>query len=427
MRTYVSTLILIFISLGLFAQDSKVTTGKVKYQEGKYKEALESLNTALEDPGSLSKKKVPEAYYYRGKSYMSLMSKTAYDQLHEELETMVDFPFLALEDFKSAIATSKDENDTYAKLASVDLITVRNMMLQGGLTSINTFSTLEDGPDRTTLVNEAYKYLNAALDIQEDYLVHDLLGQVDDATGKKKEAYEHYFIASELIESDPPGNPDLYVGYLFYRKARYEMYEMENTSAALSTIKTGEAMVDREFNKYDAVQREQSIAVYEQIKDDLLRFKLNSYMNRAGSDEESYAAMSEAVKDNPYDYTIRVAFAQLCETLGKEDEAINAYLDAGKIDPNQFLAWFNLGAIYTNKAVDIKKVSNELDDIEEAARMDEEANVEFANALTYLEKAYGVKPTDLEVLRALQNVAIQLNDGDRYQKYLGEYKALTGN
>lgn len=252
--------ILLFMAFSVQSQDTKVTTAVVQFNEGKYKSALESLNAALENPEELKEKNVAKAYYYRGESYLKLMAKTAYDQDHDELLKMAQYPFLAKEDFEKAVEL--EGSIDFGAKAQASLVTLRNVMLQGGLTALNTLYTINEESERKGFINEADAYLNAALEIEEEYLVQDLLGQLANEQNKRKEAYEHFTKSLDLFQKDPPPNPDLYIAYVAYRKALYEAYYKDydensgdvfgDVESALASLKLGLNMLDTEYLRYDA-------------------------------------------------------------------------------------------------------------------------------------------------------------------------------
>lgn len=433
MKTLAITAFTLFLGLTLFAQDAKVTTGVTYYNQGAYKKALNTLNEALENPNEIKDKYKAKAYYYRGESYLKLMSQTAYDQKHDELLEMAQYPFYAKDDFKKAIEL--EGNEDYGKKAQVSLLTLRNVMLQGGLTALNTLYTVDDEETRKGFINEADAYLNAALDIEEDYLVHDLLGQLENEQKNREAAYEHFQTSLKLFEQSPPPNPDIYIAYVSYRKAIYEAYYKEvdesmgdvfgDVDAALASLKHGLNLLDTEYLRYDATGQTQATAKYEQVKTELTNFKLDLYLQGGGEGSEGVEAMKKAVAENPKDYTLIVAYAQMLESTDIE-KAIEHYQLATEVEPDKTMAWFNLGAVYNNIATDIIQEANEDGSLEEMDAAMEEATPYLEWAFECFEQCYRINPNDIGAVDALKMISINLNDMEAYEKYLGIQKQLKG-
>lgn len=433
MKSFTLGLFLTCFSLIAFNQDVKVTTAEAFFKEGRYETAIKSLNVALENPNALKEKNQAKAYYLRGESYIKLMSTSAYDQKHAELQEMANFPFMAMEDYFKAIEIDGEDNN-YGKKAAQGLITLRNVMLQGGLTALNTLATLDDPEQRKSFIFEADKYLTGAYQIEEDYLIHDLLGQLRNQEEKREEAYEHFKTSLDQFQNEPPANPDLFIGYVAYRKALYEAYYKDydedsyevfgDVESALKSIKLGEELVDKEYLRYDATGQEQAKDKYEMLKNDLLTMKLDLYLQGAGEGSEGLEAMGKAVKENPQDYILLVAYAQMLEAEDLE-KAIEHYKLATEVNPDKTSAWFNLGAVYNNIATDIITAASE-GSLEEQNVAEEEAKPYMQKAFDCMEECYRINPNDIEAVNALKMLAINLDDMAAYENYIGIYKELMG-
>jgi len=59
------------------AQKSTVTAGVVKFETGDFDQALEKLNTALDNPSQLDDKSKAKAWLYKGKTLISILSEAS--------------------------------------------------------------------------------------------------------------------------------------------------------------------------------------------------------------------------------------------------------------------------------------------------------------------------------------------------------------
>ena len=131
------------------------------------------------------------------------------------------------------------------------------------------------------------------------------------------------------------------------------------------------------------------------------------------------------MKEDPQNYIKQVAYARLLEKVDQE-KAISVYKKAITIDDRNVVAFFNLGALYVNRAAEVSQKAMETDDFEKAKKYEAEVNQHFKNALPYLEKAYRISPSDLTIIRALKQVTIYLEMTEDYQKYKEAERVLTG-
>ena len=73
---------------------------------------------------------------------------------------------------------------------------------------------------------------------------------------------------------------------------------------------------------------------------------------------------------------------------------------------------YGLGAAYINKAADMFLKANDIMDVNKYTTAIDEANVVYAKALPYMEKAVELKPDDVYALRSLQELYYRLKQKD---------------
>lgn len=156
----------------------------------------------------------------------------------------------------------------------------------------------------------------------------------------------------------------------------------------------------------------------------LLLIEIVNYHLAAGHSEEGLKYLSLAREKEPTNPSIYFAQGTLYEKMGQTDKAMESYSDAIKVDSNYFNAYFNIGALYYNKAVELYDIANEKTDTKEynAARI--VADNELRKALAPMEKAHSLDPKDRATLETLKTIYYRLQMDDKYQEVLKEIKDL---
>ncbi len=148
----------------------------------------------------------------------------------------------------------------------------------------------------------------------------------------------------------------------------------------------------------------------------LLLFEIVNYYLSAQNAEKGlkYLKMAEEEEsDNP---SIYFAKGTMYETTGKDKEAEEAYKEAIEVDPEYFNAWFNLGAMYFNQAVEMYVKANEIQDVDEYNAARKEADKVVRKALEPLENAHELKPDDVATMETLQTIYYRLQMQEKYEE-----------
>ena len=112
----------------------------------------------------------------------------------------------------------------------------------------------------------------------------------------------------------------------------------------------------------------------------------------------------------------------------KYTEAIASLTKSVELKGDLFDTQFNLGVCYYNKAVDLFQKANEIMDATKYNAAVGEANTVFMTAIPYFEKAYSLKPNDVDALKNLKELYFRLRTlKPEYQaKYDEIVKKLEG-
>jgi tetratricopeptide (TPR) repeat protein len=400
--------------------NADVITGVVAYQQGDYQTAISEFKSAVEDPSTLKEKYVPKAYYYLGKSFISDLSQAVLEK-SERLAELEDAPVWAANAYLRARETDDGKWGESLDIATREL---HPALLQQGLALLNQAGR-EEEEQRAQTLNRALERLEpAVLFVPDDYMGLDLRAQCFDNLGRKADAYAGY-VASLEAHAAKPGHPDVLVGYTAYRAALIARYEQEDLSKALDWVKLGIARVESEYTRAESADDNLRV-LYENALDDLGKFRLDIYLNTPDLRDEALGEFLAATQAEPDNYVLMVAYASMLES-SDIDAAMTTYQKAIAIDPSQHIAYFNLAAVYVNRAAVLSKQENEIEDMTQATKIHESVLENVQTARPFLEKAHEISPTDLGTIRALKQVLIQLDDVEAYQIIKAKEKALTGN
>jgi tetratricopeptide (TPR) repeat protein len=152
--------------------------------------------------------------------------------------------------------------------------------------------------------------------------------------------------------------------------------------------------------------------------------ELNYYLQN-GDFQNGIPAFEKAVKDNPTNEDIAIAYANMLEKKGDNDAALKVYQNVLSFSPNSFNANYNLGAMYVNKAAELSKKSNEEKDEKKIIAYQAQIKEQFNLSLPYMEKSHEVAPNDLSVIQALIQITTYLELNEASMKYITLKKKLA--
>lgn len=190
----------------------------------------------------------------------------------------------------------------------------------------------------------------------------------------------------------------------------------ERTYANLASI----YIVQSEYEKAKPVIDEGRVQYPD--NESLIESELNYFIGTDQSDK-AIDKLIVAVESNPDDPDIYFNLALAYDKLGEEEKMIGAYEKIIEIDPEYEGAYLNLGAFYNEKANDVIKAMNEMEDWREAVKLEPERDKWYNQALPYLENAYGLMQDDPNVegvKRALERIYANLNMLDKVKELQGE-------
>ncbi len=424
MRFHFSVSLFFFLSAltGFSQMDYRVTSGIIAFNQEDYKTALKDLDEALKDIGKLNTNNISQAFLFRGKAKMELLFKATTENDHEAVALYQNALFEASADFTNAL---KYDNGRNKEAIYKEISALYNPLLQSGLSMLQSiYDETYTGNEVHAVLQYAKKSIKTALEIEETYVAYDILAQIELNQKDSLAALQDFKKARELFKEDESRKPDLLIGYVYYRIALIENFELNNPDTSIIVLKEGQEVLRSEFGKlkemgdyYTVQDWESNEFQYHAIMDNLKDLELDTYLNTNGNSAEGIARFEEALKEKPDDYMLLVGYGSLLEREDTE-KAIRAYKKAIGIDGKKDLAFYNLGVFYFNLGAKSNEKARSTGATDSAAIYKNGAQVFFAEALPYLQRAFELDPYSLETLRALKQISLVTNREEDYKLYL---------
>lgn len=153
---------------------------------------------------------------------------------------------------------------------------------------------------------------------------------------------------------------------------------------------------------------------------------IGMYLDGKKSPDKIIAMLDKAKVADPTNVAYYMTEGQLWEQMKDSDKAQAAFRKAIELDPNNFLAYFNLGVLEARKGDAKIDAANKLDvsDIKGYNKLVEEAVPFYTTAIETLEKAHAIDKTNTDVVSMLKTMYFPRRDdtpenGARY-KYFDE-------
>ena len=385
-RTIILLNLAILIILAGCSPRTKVTSSQNLKDTGKLKEALATIDEAI-DPSSENAEKTlnwPRTWEVRGDIYQSV-----YQSEDESVKGLVVSPLSeALDSYKKALEL--DEKGRFENSIKVKLTLLTN--------------------DLTNQAVDAFE--------EQDY---------DQAL----ESFENILEINEIdvIERDNPGLVDTVIifnaGLAAYNAEDYDKaidYYGEAAEYGYNGARTYSLMANAYQLKNDTVGALEILQEgFEKYPKDnnVLTSMIQIYLDLKKT-EEAMTYLDMAINREPNNATFYFAKGTLHETMDQEDEAITAYENAIELKADYFDANYNLGALFYNKGVQQIEVANSIP-TSENERYEEEldkADKWFENALPYMEKCLELEPNDNMSMESLKNLYYRLKMMDKYNEML---------
>lgn len=148
----------------------------------------------------------------------------------------------------------------------------------------------------------------------------------------------------------------------------------------------------------------------------LILIEIVNFYLTSGDVEKGLQYLELAEKHETNNPSIYFAKGTLYEKSGDKAKALDAYDQAIAIDPEYFNAYFNIGALYYNNAVEMYEAANNLEDLKAYNEAKAQADKELAKAIPPMEKAYQINPNEKATVETLQTIYYRLQMLDKYEE-----------
>ena len=387
-RFVITCMALSMFAVQSFSQNSKVTSGVISYNNGQYDDALEKLNTALENKGELKEKVLPKLYYYLSQAYLAAGKDSA---------LMEKYPRALLKAYEYYNTTK--EVDTKGKYKNQLVLVEQDLWAN----IFNTGATAYNQDE----YSDSQEYFVIASEMQpEDVNSHLMLGYSYWMAKDTMPAIASLGKATEVYAANPPEEPnkDLATAFLIVGTVQ-NLKGM--TRDALKTVSEGREMFP--------------------MNGDLQRTELSIYQQNPDLFKEAQAKFEQAMKDNPNDFIIKVAYADLLDKNGQTEKSTALLQDVLNNDPDNLQANIQLGARYVNQAAEINEAKMKMNSEKEIDEANAKVKEKLQSAYPYMKKLHNLQPKEAEWINQLVNIAYYLDEPEEViNEYVKKQQAVMG-
>lgn len=358
-----------------FAQPD-VTSAYNANKSGEYDVAVNYIEKAITDPKAAAKEKV---WRYRGAIYLNVASSPKYSSMFPNAIQ------LSKESFFKAI--EMDKAGDYKNENMMSLNSLQGLILENASKSYekSDFCSAAVSFKAANEISTQFGIVDSAA-IFNSAFCNDKCGKLDDAiAGYKESAAINYNV------------PDvyMYIADIYTKQGK--------TDEARKTISEARAKYPKDV--------------------ELLRSEVNVLLGEQKY-EEALSQLEALTAADPKNETIWFVLGATYEKQGKVAEQEMAYNKAIELKPDYYDALFNLAATHYNKGVEKVKECDKIP-MRETAKFDAckaESGKHFQNSIGFFERAYAIKPDDQEIMGALSEAYLRVENMDGYNKLKAKMK-----
>jgi tetratricopeptide (TPR) repeat protein len=373
---------LLFITAG-FAQKSNRTSAYMYKEKGQLAEAKEAIDKAVQNEKT---KNDPKTWLYYGEIYYAIATSPL-PQFQKLDSTAAIKAFHAFQKAKKLDVGKKHkivkEADEYIKKLS-------NVFYAKGAE-----------------VFKKQDYQKAILYFEDAFKVSQELGKFDTTAaynigitgvlGKDPKVAAEYLKKCVDVKFHDPKI------FIYYNRA---LQQLGDTAGAEAAIKEGRKRFPQNLS--------------------LLLEQAQLYLER-GDANKLIASLKKAIAqkpDNPSNANFNFLIGKSYDDMGKQDSAEIYYKKAIQVNPKFFEAYYNIGAIYVNKAAKIQKEANDLplSENKKFEALEKQANANLKKAIPWLEKALELNPNDGPTIKGLKEAYARLKMNDKLKELMSKQK-----
>lgn len=374
---------LLFIAVG-FAQKSNRTSAYMYKEKGQLESAKKAIDKAVQNEKT---KNDPKTWLYYGEIYYDIATSPL-PQFRKLDSLAATKAFMGLKKAKTLDASSKkkkvskEADEFIKKLSAVFYAKGAEVFKQQKF-------------------DKAIEYFKDAFQVSKQLGTFDTTAAfnvgITGVLGKEPK------IAAEYLKKCVDVNfkePKLFV---YYNRA---LQQLGDTAAAESAINLGRSRFPGNLS--------------------LLLEQAQLYLER-GQEQQLINSLKEAIAKKPNssaNANFNFLIGKSYDDMGNVDSAELAYKEAIKINPKFFEAYYNIGAIFVNKAAKLQKEANDLplNKIKEYNLLNNEANANLKKAIPWLEKALAISPNDKPTISGLKEAYARLKMKDKLKELMSNHK-----
>lgn len=371
---------LLFIAVG-FAQRSNRTSAYMYKEKGQLESAKKAIDKAVLNDKT---KEDAKTWLYYGEIYYDIATSPL-PQFRALDSLAATKSFMALKKAKSLDVKkriTKDANKYIKKLSAVF------------------YGKGSDG-FKVKNYDKAIEYFRDAFQVSKELDTYDTtaafnIGITGVLGNRPKVAAEYLKKCVDVNFKDPKI-------FIYYNRA---LQQLGDTTGAVAAVKLGRTRFPNNLS--------------------LLLEQAQLYLER-GQADELIKSLKEAIAkkpDNPANANFNFLIGKSYDDMGKVDSAEEYYNKAIKVNPKFFEAYYNIGAIFINKASKIQKEANDLplSKVKEFKTLNDEANVNLKKAVPWLEKALALNPNDKPTIKGLKEAYARLKMNDKLKELVSKQK-----
>lgn len=350
-------------------------------KDGKLDKAMEAINVCVLDPSTAQDAK---AWFLRGNIYLELSNTK-----DEKFKSLDANPLVkALESYKKSIEF--DPKKEYYDDILAKLNWQRNNYYNAAVDNYN-----------NKLFKDAMMNFGKGAEVLELANVSDTISILNAATcaslANEKEASKEYYI--KLLKADYKS------AVVFITLSDIYRQDKDSTNA-LKYVRMGQLVYPNDLRLFLA--------------------ETNIYLT-FNNTPKALSNLKVALKKDSTNYSVAFALGTIYDNISNDtakaqvqrneafENAIAAYTNSIRLNPEYFEGNYNLGALYVNKAATINEEATKLP-LEETVKFDKlkkEADIYLEKALPFLEKAIELQPADVNTLFTLKQIYARTNKPDK--------------
>lgn len=423
MKRIIATTAAIALGCSLMAQDSKVTTGVVAYNEGRYDECIAKIEEGL--PAATVKTQ-PKGYYHLAMSYLLRCQDTMF--LDKDPEKLVR----AEECWRKT--KEVDVKQQFTKPAAAQLTEMQRIVpvMRNAAAHMYQKATAAKRNKNTADAKKYFGYAAKFFGLEAQYNKADItpglyagyaqleMQDTAAATTSIAQAVESYKATTKSVA---PVAPDATVAGACLTLAQLQL-SRRDTVGSLASITYGREVCQQ--GDRTKLKPEQ-VSEIDQTDKDLQRTELGVYQQNRKYYQVAKQKFEAAVKSNPKDFDIRAAYGALVLENESESQGLDIFRELLKEDPSNFQGNYQLGRYYINAAAVLNEQQQKETNDEKLELLQKQVKENLNKGLPFIKKLHQLQPDNAEWLTQLVNITPYMDGYDEKElmDYMTKLKALN--